>query len=64
MVAPDPDKASQLHAMASNLRQAAAETDQSRYRVRLLDAARDLENEAARLEGHPSESPKDSSRSR
>ena len=64
MVVSDAEKAAQLYAMASNFRHAAAETAQPRYRVRLLDVARDLESEAAKLEGHFSDPPDDSARAR
>ena len=65
MVAPDPDKVARLHAMASKLRQAAAETGQPRYRTRLLNVARDLESEAARLDDNvPDRPPVDSARNR
>jgi len=66
MVVPDPDKAAQIFAMASNLRHAAAETGQPRYRARLLNVARDLESEAAKLEGQSpaARPPGDSSRTR
>ena len=66
MVVRDPDKIAQLHAMASKLRQAAAETGQPRYRTRLLNVARDLEFEAAKLEDQPAaiRPSKDSSRTR
>jgi len=52
MTESDADKAARLYAMASNLRHSAAETGLPAYRTRLLNVARDLEGEAARLEGH------------
>jgi hypothetical protein len=65
MVVFDPDKAARLHAMASKLRQAAAETAQPHYRTRLLNVARDLETEAAKVgDSFPASSPADSSRNR
>jgi hypothetical protein len=62
MVVLDPDRAAWLHAMASKLRQAAAETGQPRYRTRLLNVALDLETEAAKLDNFPARSPPDPSR--
>ena len=65
MVVSDAERASQLYAMASNFRHAAAETAQPRYRARLLNVARDLESEAAKLEDHfASRPPEDPSRTR
>lgn len=64
MVVSDAEKAAQLYAMASNFRHSAAETAQLRYRTRLLDVARDLEREAAKLEGHFADPPGDSARTR
>lgn len=66
MVVPGPDKIAQLHAMASKLRQAAAETGQPRYRARLLNVVQDLESEAAKLEDRPAaiRPSRDSSRTR
>lgn len=65
MVAPDLDKVARLHAMASKLREAAAETGQPRYRARLLTVARDLESEAAKLDDNaPGRAPAEPSRNR
>jgi hypothetical protein len=52
MIENSPEKATQMYAMASNLRHAADETVQSEYRIRLLMVARDLEREAAKLDDH------------
>lgn len=66
MVVSNPEKVARLHAMASNLRRAAAETGQPRYRTRLLNVARDLETEAAKLEEQAAaiRPPRDSPRTR
>ena len=65
MVVFDAERATQFYAMASNFRHSAAETAEPRYRARLLNVARDLESEAAKLEGHfAALPPKDSSRTR
>ena len=64
MVVSDAERATQLYVMASNFRHAAAETAQPRYRARLLNVARDLEREAAKLEDHFAAGPEDPSRTR
>ncbi len=65
MTVSDSDKVARLNAVASNFRQTAAETGLPRYRARLLNAARELESEAARLDGQLDGSPPaDSSRPR
>jgi hypothetical protein len=50
MVVPGHEKIECLHAMAADLRHAADETNWPRYQVRLLQVARDLEREAAKLD--------------
>ena len=50
MAVSDLDNATKLHAMASQFRHAADETAWPGYRVRLLQVAADLENEAGRLQ--------------
>jgi hypothetical protein len=52
MVGSDPEKSMQMYAMASNFRHVADETRLPRYRTRLLEVARDLEGEAAKLSDH------------
>ena len=63
MVVPGHEKIECLHAMAANLRHAADETSWPRYRARLLQVARDLECEAAKLDQHkPEPKSRDASR--
>jgi hypothetical protein len=50
MVVSDSEKANGLYAMASNFRHAAHATSLPGYRDRLLQVARDLECEAAKLD--------------
>ena len=50
MVVSDSEKANGLYAMASNFRHAAQATSLPGYRDRLLQVARDLECEAAKLD--------------
>lgn len=49
MVVSGPEKSLQIYAMASNFRHVADGTSFPSYRIRLLEVARDLEGEAARL---------------
>jgi len=49
MVVSGSEKSLQLYAMASNFRHVADGTSFPSYRIRLLEVARDLEGEAARL---------------
>ena len=53
MVVSDADRAARLYAMASNFRHVAQAAGLPGYRTRLLNVARDLEREAARLEDQP-----------
>ena len=49
MVVSGSEKSRQIYAMASNFRHVADGTKFPNYRIRLLEVARDLESEAARL---------------
>ena len=62
MVVSGPEKSVQLYAMASNFRHAADETALPGYRRRLLEVARDLESEAAKLDDQDLPPPRRTSR--
>jgi hypothetical protein len=49
MVVSGPEKSMEIYAMASNFRHVADGTRLPGYRARLLEVARDLEGEAAKL---------------
>jgi hypothetical protein len=57
MVVSDGTNALRARLLAARLRQAALETEWPGYRAKLLQAAQDLEEEAAKLEGQHSLAP-------
>jgi hypothetical protein len=62
MVVSGSEKSIQLYAMVSNLRHAADKTALPDYRRRLLEVARDLEREAAKLTAQDLPPPRGTSR--
>jgi hypothetical protein len=62
MVVSGSEKSVQMYAMASNFRHAADKTAMPDYRRRLLEVARDLEGEAAKLTDQDLPPPRGTSR--